>query len=119
MKASGTYATPSSSATWPNAAAAIGADAHSVGAYYHDIGKTVRPYFATENITDSGSPHDKLDPLTSARIIISHVTDGLDLALKYRLPARIQDLISAPSIMVALWSSISISRPSSRPAPVR
>ena len=54
----------------------------------------MRPYFFTENITDGSSPHDKLDPLTSAQIIISHVTDGLDLARKYRLPARIQDLIS-------------------------
>ena len=62
-----------------------------VGAYYHDIGKTVRPYFFTENITDGSSPHDKLDPLTSAQIIISHVSDGLDLARKYHLPARIQD----------------------------
>ncbi len=64
-----------------------------MGAYYHDIGKTVRPYFFTENITDGSSPHDKLDPLTSAQIIISHVSDGLDLARKYHLPPRIQDLI--------------------------
>jgi putative nucleotidyltransferase with HDIG domain len=77
------------------AAAAIGADAllARVGAYYHDIGKTVRPYFFAENIADESSPHDKLDPLTSAQIIISHVTDGIDLAQKYRLPLRIQDFI--------------------------
>lgn len=77
------------------AAAAIGADAFltRVGAYYHDIGKTVRPYFFTENIADGDSPHDKLDPYTSAQIIISHVTDGLDLADKYRLPPRIRDFI--------------------------
>src|SRR5690606_39582099 len=36
---------------------------------------------------------DKLDPLTSAQIIISHVSDGLDLAQKYHLPPRIQDFI--------------------------
>lgn len=78
------------------AAAAIGADAFltRVGAYYHDIGKTVRPYFFIENSADgSENPHDKLDPLTSAQIIISHVTDGVDLAQKYKLPARIQDFI--------------------------
>ncbi len=77
------------------AAAAIGADAFltRVGAYYHDIGKTVRPYFFTENIADGVSPHDKLDPYTSAQVIISHVTDGLDLADKYRLPPRIRDFI--------------------------
>jgi len=77
------------------AAAAIGADAFltRVGAYYHDIGKTVRPYFFTENIADGDSPHDKLDPYTSAQIIVSHVTDGLDLADKYRLPPRIRDFI--------------------------
>ncbi len=77
------------------AAAAIGADALlvRVGAYYHDIGKTVRPYFFAENIMDGTSPHEKLDPLTSAQIIISHVKDGVDLAQKYHLPDRIQDFI--------------------------
>jgi cyclic-di-AMP phosphodiesterase PgpH len=77
------------------AAAAIGADGFlaRVGAYYHDIGKTVRPYFFTENIADGSSPHEKLDPLTSAQIIISHVSDGVDLAQKYHLPLRIQDFI--------------------------
>lgn len=76
-------------------AAAIGVDAllARVGAYYHDIGKTVRPYFFTENIMEGNSPHEKLDPTTSAQIIISHVTDGMDLAQKYRLPPRIRDFI--------------------------
>lgn len=96
LKASGTYHhTIVVSNLAERAAAAIGADAFltRVGAYYHDIGKTVRPYFFTENIVDSASPHDKLDPLTSAQIIISHINDGIDLAQKYRLPARIQDFI--------------------------
>ncbi|MEM7125200.1 MAG: HDIG domain-containing metalloprotein [Chloroflexota bacterium] len=78
------------------AAAAIGADAMltRVGAYYHDIGKTVRPYFFIENSAEGAeSPHNKLDPYTSAQIILSHVTDGIDLAHKYRLPLRIQDFI--------------------------
>jgi putative nucleotidyltransferase with HDIG domain len=96
LKASGTYHhTIVVSNLAERAAAAIGADAYlaRVGAYYHDIGKTVRPYFFTENMADGSSPHDKLDPLTSAQIIISHVEDGLDLANKYHLPARIQDFI--------------------------
>jgi hypothetical protein len=96
LKASGTYHhTIVVSNLAERAAAAIGADAFlaRVGAYYHDIGKTVRPYFFAENIVDDNSPHDKLDPLTSAQILISHVSDGLDLANKYRLPPRIQDFI--------------------------
>ncbi|MBK8046628.1 MAG: HDIG domain-containing protein [Anaerolineales bacterium] len=96
LKASGTYHhTILVSNMAERAAAAIGADALlvRVGAYYHDIGKTVRPYFFAENIVDGSSPHEKLDPLTSAQIIISHVKDGVDLAQKYRLPSRIQDFI--------------------------
>ncbi len=96
LKASGTYHhTILVSNLAERAAAAIGADAYlaRVGAYYHDIGKTLRPYFFTENISDGPSPHDKLDPLTSAQIIISHVRDGIDLAQKYHLPERIQDFI--------------------------
>jgi len=96
LKAPGTYHhTIVVSNLAERAAAAIGADAllARVGSYYHDIGKTVRPYFFTENIADNSSPHERLDPVTSAQIIISHVTDGVDLAQKYRLPPRIQDFI--------------------------
>lgn len=96
LKASGTYHhTIVVSNLAERAAAAIGADAFlaRVGSYYHDIGKTVRPYFFAENIVEGVSPHDKLDPFTSAQIIISHVSDGIDLAHKYRLPPRIQDFI--------------------------
>ncbi len=66
-----------------------------VGAIYHDIGKAINPAFYIENQVAGGSnPHDQLDPFMSAKIIISHVTDGLNLARKYRLPRRIQDFIS-------------------------
>jgi len=77
------------------AASAIGANVllARVGSYYHDIGKTVRPYFFIENTTDGVNPHDRLDPYTSARIIISHVTDGIELAHKFRLPNAIIDFI--------------------------
>lgn len=96
LKASGTYHhTILVSNMAERAAAAIGADALlvRVGAYYHDIGKTVRPYFFAENIMDNSSPHEMLDPQTSAQIIISHVKDGVDLAQKYHLPERLQDFI--------------------------
>jgi putative nucleotidyltransferase with HDIG domain len=77
------------------AAVRIGADGllARVGTYYHDIGKTVRPYFFTENRVGSVNPHDRLDPHTSARIILSHVTDGLDLAERFRLPSAIRAFI--------------------------
>lgn len=78
------------------AAQVIGADANltRVGAYYHDVGKMVRPYFFIENRVGDVNPHDHLDPVTSAGIIKNHISDGLELARKYRLPARIQDFIS-------------------------
>jgi len=77
------------------AAQAIGADAllTRVGAYYHDVGKTVRPYFFVENQVEGMNVHDRLDPRTSAQIVISHVSDGLALARKYRLPSRISAFI--------------------------
>jgi putative nucleotidyltransferase with HDIG domain len=78
------------------AAGRIGADAllARVGAYYHDIGKTVRPYFFVDNQVEGANVHERLDPRTSAQIIISHVTDGLDLAKKYRLPSKVRDFIA-------------------------
>ncbi|MBX3052270.1 MAG: HDIG domain-containing protein [Caldilineaceae bacterium] len=97
LKAPGTYHhTILVSNLAERAAEAIGADAFltRVGAYYHDIGKTVRPYFFVENFADGDhTPHADLDPRTSAQIIISHVKDGLDLARKYRLPEQLQDFI--------------------------
>jgi hypothetical protein len=65
-----------------------------VGAIYHDIGKALNPAFYIENqVAGAVNPHDQLDPTVSAKIIISHVTDGLNLARRYRLPRRIQDFI--------------------------
>lgn len=73
------------------AAVRIGANSllTRVGAMYHDIGKTVRPYMFVENQIAGSNVHDKLDPQTSAEIIISHVTDGLEMAHKARLPSRV------------------------------
>lgn len=77
------------------AAQAIGADAFltRVGAYYHDVGKTVRPYFFVENQVEGMNVHDRLDPRTSAQIVVAHVSDGLALAKKYHLPSRIAAFI--------------------------
>jgi hypothetical protein len=78
------------------AAEAIGADGLlvRVGAIYHDCGKTQNPQFFIENqIQEKLNPHDDIDPLTSAQTIISHVTDGVELAKKYHLPGRIIDFV--------------------------
>jgi len=64
-----------------------------VGAFYHDIGKMNRAPFFTEN-QNGANPHDTLDPYSSARIILSHVTDGLDLARRSGLPHRVRHFIS-------------------------
>ncbi len=52
-----------------------------------------RPPFFSEN-QNGGNPHDNLDPYSSARIIKGHVTDGLELAKRYRLPNRLRDFIA-------------------------
>ncbi len=73
----------------------IGANSQLVrtGALYHDIGKMINPVFFTENQAGV-NPHDKLTDIESARIIISHVTEGLRLAEKHNLPGIIKDFIS-------------------------
>ncbi len=56
------------------------------GALYHDIGKTFDPEFFIENQAVGMNPHDQIDHLKSAKIIIDHVSNGVRLAKKYRLP---------------------------------
>ena len=77
------------------AAVRIGANVQLVraGALYHDIGKINNPAFFTEN-QHGVNPHDVLDPVQSARIVINHVSDGLKLADKHKLPQVIRDFIS-------------------------
>lgn len=79
-----------------SAADAIGANGlmARVGAYYHDVGKLVRPYYFKENQLYSENPHDKLNPVLSKKIITSHTKDGIELAKKYKIPVVIQDFIS-------------------------
>ena len=63
-----------------------------VGAYYHDVGKLKRPQYFKENQM-AENPHDNLTPDMSARIITSHTKDGEELAVKYKLPKIIRDII--------------------------
>ena len=73
----------------------LGGDAllAKVGALYHDIGKVCNPLYFTENQNAGFNPHDELDYAESAQIITRHVTDGLELARRYHLPAAVQDFI--------------------------
>lgn len=77
------------------AAAEIGARALfcKASALYHDIGKLKEPALFAEN-SGAGSPHHQLDPLTSAQKIKEHVTYGLELARKHRLPRAFQNIIA-------------------------
>ena len=77
------------------AAEAIGANATlcRVCSYFHDVGKLVKPEYFTENMAFARNPHDDLAPTMSALIIIAHVKEGVDLALKHRLNQRIIDII--------------------------
>ena len=73
----------------------IGAKSQLVrtGALYHDIGKMESPVFFTENQAGV-NPHENIDDLDSAKIIISHVNKGLRLAEQHNLPIIIKDFIS-------------------------
>lgn len=64
-----------------------------VGAYFHDVGKTKRPFFFGENQIGKENPHNKINPNLSTLIIISHVKDGVELAKEYNLPDVIKDII--------------------------
>ena len=74
-----------------------------LGGYYHDIGKLHNPEYFIENQTGRENPHDKLDPVKSAQIIISHVKKGVELAKKYRLPQEIIDIIQTHHGDTILW----------------
>ena len=78
-----------------NAANAIGANplVARVCALFHDIGKTKKPEYFTENQRDRANPHDENNPSLSALIIKAHVKDGVDLAIKHKLPRMVVDVI--------------------------
>ncbi len=96
-RAPGTYNHSITVATLAEAAAeAIGANALlvRVGAYFHDIGKMIKPQYFIENLTDhSESKHRQLHPAMSALIIMGHVKDGVELAREYNLPQPLIDFI--------------------------
>lgn len=64
-----------------------------VGALYHDIGKMNNPAYFTENQTTSVNPHNELSAEESARIIIAHVIEGIEMAKKNNIPDRVIDFI--------------------------
>ena len=73
----------------------IGANAMliRVGALYHDIGKMANPTYFTENQSTGTNPHDELSPKESAKIIIDHVINGIEIAMKNKLPDRVVEFI--------------------------
>ena len=64
-----------------------------VCAYFHDIGKLVKPEYFTENMRHDRNPHDELAPTMSALIIIAHVKEGVSLALEHKLNQEVIDVI--------------------------
>ncbi|WP_291652856.1 HDIG domain-containing metalloprotein [Clostridium sp.] len=96
MEAPGTYHHSMMVANLAEAAAeAVGGNpvVARVGAYYHDIGKTKRPYFFGENQMGKENPHNKITPNLSTLIILSHTKDGLEMAREHKIPKVIQDMI--------------------------
>jgi hypothetical protein len=75
------------------AARAVGADPllARAAAYYHDLGKTQNPTYFIENQFGTQNPHDDLDPRQSVEMIRRHVTDGIDLARKYKIPTQVAE----------------------------
>jgi putative nucleotidyltransferase with HDIG domain len=77
------------------AARAIGANPllARAAAYYHDLGKTVNPTFFIENQFGGGNPHDDIPPRQSVEMIRQHVTEGVKLARKYKIPTEVAEAI--------------------------
>lgn len=77
------------------AADAIGASGLlcRVGAYFHDIGKMLKPGYFVENQGKDGSRHEGLVPAMSTLVIVAHIKDGADLARQHHLPQPIIDMI--------------------------
>lgn len=95
-RAPGTYNHSINVASMGEAAAeAIGANGLlvRVGAYFHDIGKMLKPNYFIENQGQDGNRHSSLVPAMSTLVIIAHVKDGANLARQHRLPQSIVDFI--------------------------
>lgn len=61
--------------------------------YYHDIGKTTKPFYFIENQKDAKNKHEKLAPSMSSLVLISHVKEGVEIAREHRLGAPVIDAI--------------------------
>ena len=74
-----------------SAAERIGANALLVriGAYFHDIGKMLKPHYFVENQNGAVNRHANLAPAMSTLIIVGHVKDGVDLGRQHNLPEPI------------------------------
>lgn len=64
-----------------------------VGAYFHDIGKITKADYFTENIRTGQNPHDELTPSMSALLVMSHIKDGITLAMLHKLPRAVIEII--------------------------
>jgi putative nucleotidyltransferase with HDIG domain len=94
-RAPGTYTHSMTVATLAEGAAeAIGANPllARVGAYFHDVGKMLKPQYFIEN-QGGENRHDALEPALSTLIIIGHVKDGAALVRQYKLPKPILDAV--------------------------
>ena len=95
-RAPGTYNHSINVASLAEAAAdSIGANGLlcRVGAYFHDIGKMLKPGYFIENQGQENNRHESLLPAMSTLVIIAHVKDGADLARQHGLPRSIIDFI--------------------------
>ena len=94
LEAPGTYHHSLMVANLAQAAAAeVGANdlLVRVAAYFHDVGKLSKPDFFIENVPYRENPHDDLAPSMSTLVIISHVKEGLGMAMRHKLPQVILD----------------------------
>jgi hypothetical protein len=95
-KAPGTFNHSMTMGTIAEAAAEkIGANSllARVGAYYHDIGKTIEPQGFVENQMNSQNLHENIPPEESALMILKHVNEGIELAKQHKLPQELIDFI--------------------------
>ena len=108
-EASGTYQHSLTVASLAEAAAeTVGANALlcRVCACYHDVGKLASPRSFKENQRTDRNLHDELDPFESAKIILSHVKDGVDLLKKNKFPRDVIDIVAehhGDSVMVYFY----------------
>ncbi len=96
LKAPGTYHHSLIVSNMSEASAKL-VGAHSllckVAALYHDVGKVTKPGYFIENQTAEDNPHNRLNPSMSALILVSHVKQGVELAVKNRLGKEVTDII--------------------------